>query len=244
MPFVPLRLVLLGVVVIEHHISFTPPAKATNDDQVHGSTAEWLWMLMLKILNLIMWMIFTIEATVVLAPHVINPSSTLSHVLHELCLSPSSENFSDISPLFLVGVSLSTLGTSLRIACFRSLGPLFTFTHTTRASHQLVSTGSYAIVRHPGYTAAVILRIGLLFCLFTRGGWLLGCLMPAFSDGGGGSGLLGRVVQRMLVVWSVVEAFAMILRARREDDSLHRRFGTKWEEYARRVPYRFIPCVI
>ena len=43
-------------------------------------------------------------------------------------------------------------GGLLRLHCYRTLGRFFTFDVSIHEGHQLVTTGSYSIVRHPSYT--------------------------------------------------------------------------------------------
>ena len=50
----------------------------------------------------------------------------------------------------------------------------------------------------------------------------------------------------MVSLWSVKCLFVFrgtCLRLKAEDDVLRATFGAKWEEYARKVPYRMIPFV-
>ncbi len=81
---------------------------------------------------------------------------------------------------------------------------------------RLVTSGPYSKVRHPGYSGLVLIYFGF-----------------ALSFG---------------VVWMLVPAviFTVLtyLTAIKEEELLRQRFRKEYEEYARRVPWRFIPKVI
>jgi protein-S-isoprenylcysteine O-methyltransferase Ste14 len=59
-------------------------------------------------------------------------------------------------------------GSLLRRHCFRVLGKSFTGDVRASADQQVVSSGAYSILRHPSYTAAIILNSGLALAL---GSW-------------------------------------------------------------------------
>lgn len=42
------------------------------------------------------------------------------------------------------------------------MGSMFTFEMSIRKNHELVTSGPYAIVRHPGYTSVMLVVIGML----------------------------------------------------------------------------------
>ena len=71
-------------------------------------------------------------------------------------------------PVFVFGVALMIGGSLLRRHCFRMLGESFTGDVRARAEQQVVSRGAYSILRHPSYTAAIILNSGLALAL---GSW-------------------------------------------------------------------------
>jgi protein-S-isoprenylcysteine O-methyltransferase Ste14 len=66
------------------------------------------------------------------------------------------------SSLFLLGTFLTGLGGYIRYSCYRELGRLFTFEMSIRKDHKLVTSGPYSIVRHPGYTGAVLTVVGII----------------------------------------------------------------------------------
>lgn len=72
-------------------------------------------------------------------------------------------------PLFAVGVSLVLFGSLLRRYCFRTLGQYFTGDVRARADQPVIDTGPYTLVRHPSYTAGMMMFTGIGLAL---GSWL------------------------------------------------------------------------
>lgn len=70
--------------------------------------------------------------------------------------------------VFLLGVALLVVGSLLRRHCFRMLGASFTGDVRASAGQEVVTRGAYAIVRHPSYTAAIIMNLGMGIAL---GSW-------------------------------------------------------------------------
>jgi protein-S-isoprenylcysteine O-methyltransferase Ste14 len=71
-------------------------------------------------------------------------------------------------PLFAVGVLLMILGSLLRRYCWRTLGESFTGDVSVRPDQQIISSGPYRLVRHPSYTAGMLMYIGIGLAL---GSW-------------------------------------------------------------------------
>jgi protein-S-isoprenylcysteine O-methyltransferase Ste14 len=71
-------------------------------------------------------------------------------------------------PLFVVGLLLIVLGSLLRRYCWRTLGEYFTGDVKARADQPVITSGPYRWVRHPSYTAGMIMFIGIGLAL---GNW-------------------------------------------------------------------------
>jgi protein-S-isoprenylcysteine O-methyltransferase Ste14 len=82
----------------------------------------------------------------------------------------------------------------------------------TDRNHQVVDTGPYRVVRHPGYVAAVLMTVGAALTLRS---WL--ALLP-------GS----------------LACLSLVIRTSLEDRTLQREL-VGYADYARRVPYRLFP---
>ncbi|KAI0030456.1 hypothetical protein K488DRAFT_54225 [Vararia minispora EC-137] len=166
------------------------------------------------------------------APH----SSTGRTILDILCGERDARAPVRVSPIFLVGVLLSAAGTSLRMLSFNELGRLFTFDIALRDKHQLVTSGPYAIVRHPAAVGYTLLWAGLSACLFARGSW-----WAEVGIGKSAGGKVVRTVWALLVVQSVLVGCGTM--AWKEERMLRRAFGKEYADYVRRTPKMFVPGI-
>jgi protein-S-isoprenylcysteine O-methyltransferase Ste14 len=74
-----------------------------------------------------------------------------------------------LAPLvFGIGVATIIAGSLLRRHCFRLLGASFTGDVRARPDQPIVTTGAYALLRHPSYTAGILLNVGMGLAL---GSW-------------------------------------------------------------------------
>ena len=126
---------------------------------------------------------------------------------------------------------------------------MFTFAHTTRENHVLVTWGPYSYARHVGYSAIVLVFLGSIGMLWLNDGWLIECTT---SNAGNDSllgvpgiiGLLGHSLVTLYSAWTLSVMIALIRRAPREDATLKARFGEQWEAYRKIVPWSFVPYVL
>lgn len=84
---------------------------------------------------------------------------------------------------FFVGLLSLVSGSLLRRHCFRVLGTFFTGAVTIQADHRVIESGAYRWVRHPSYSAALLIILGIALSL---GNWLsvvvaLFVAFPAYS---------------------------------------------------------------
>ncbi len=113
------------------------------------------------------------------------------------------------------GLAVMVLGLSLRIWSMRVLGASYTRTLRLRHGHELVSSGPYRLLRHPGYAGALLM-------------WL-------------GAGVAtANVVVALVVVGAQVAAYTPRVAA--EEDMLTTEFGDRYREYARHT-WRLIPFI-
>ncbi|KAJ7347193.1 hypothetical protein DFH08DRAFT_867550 [Mycena albidolilacea] len=139
----------------------------------------------------------------------------------------------EFTRLFLFGAALSLAGTALRVHCYAVLRKFFTFQLSIRADHHLITTGPYAVVRHPSYTGALLAGTGAVFCTLAPGGWVVECM-----------GVLGpRGLAALWTVGFTIAGIGLRTRMRKEDGMLKERFGKEWEAWAVRVPYWIVPGV-
>ena len=140
-----------------------------------------------------------------------------------------------MTPRFVAGALLLVAGALLRLWTYRALGALFTFEVSLKDKHTLVTSGPYAFVRHPSYTAIWTCVFGAHLAYYGPDEYLRAC------------GAMDTGVRWLAYVWQAVALFDCVSVWRRgavEDGVLKGRFGAAWEEYRRKVPYRFVPYVM
>jgi protein-S-isoprenylcysteine O-methyltransferase Ste14 len=144
-------------------------------------------------------------------------------------LSPSIFTWSGTSIAAILSIGI---GSAVRLAAYGGLGRNFTF--RIAAPDQLVTTGVYQFVQHPGYTGMHLATYG------TGALWLR-------WDGPMACWLSGGVVERLngwglyvYAAWVAFGLFVMRLRLRDEETMLKEKFGKEWEVWHARTK-RFIP---
>lgn len=164
------------------------------------------------------------------------PSVLSSEVLSRLVLPDHQLPSTHLDRFFLAGTVLVAIGGLGRLWCFRALGRHFTYTLAVRKDHALVTTGPYAIVRHPSYLSATLGMLGMILVVASPGsfvqrcGWLNGQTF--------GTVVAGAWAVQNVLVWVFFGA-----RCRREDAFLRECFREEWDKYSRRVRHRMIPGV-
>ncbi|KAF8481465.1 hypothetical protein JB92DRAFT_3037872 [Gautieria morchelliformis] len=164
-------------------------------------------------------------------------SSPASQALAAICANPLPplSTISTLSPMFTLALGMLYTGALIRLWCFKALGTLFTYQITIRPDHKLITSGPYAIVRHPSYTGMVLLLTGMALAVLGPHGYVHEC------------GLLSTPVRWVFLGWVMGMGYAMISllgRGSFEDAALKNEFGVSWETYRRSVPCRFIPGVV
>ncbi len=129
-------------------------------------------------------------------------------------LFPQLFTSSSSSPLcVIIGIGMIIIGETLRKAAWFTARASFThlIQHERRSKHQLVTTGIYSIVRHPGYLGWMIWAVGTQVLLSN-----ILCSI-AFS----------------VVIWRFFHERIPI-----EEIYLLRMFGNDYRQYRKRVPTR------
>jgi protein-S-isoprenylcysteine O-methyltransferase Ste14 len=79
------------------------------------------------------------------------------------------------------GLVVLWCGVALRLWCFRTLGHYFTFTVRTSETQPVIESGPYRVLRHPSYSATLLVLVGL--GTFFANGWGIPVLL-AIAFGG------------------------------------------------------------
>ena len=118
-------------------------------------------------------------------------------------------------PLLVVGLVLAWAGFALRLAAKRALGRFFVGAIVIQDQHQVVTTGPYAMIRHPGYAGSILSLFGLG---------------------------LATADALALAVFAVVPVWGFVSTILAEEKALVRHLGRPYDDYCRRTP-RLIPNV-
>jgi len=112
------------------------------------------------------------------------------------------------------GAGVAAVGVVLAGAAARAIGSNVTRTVVTRNDHQLVTSGPYRYIRHPLYTAGLLLFVGL--------------------------GLLAANI--VILVLGVLAIVLVTLRLPQEEHHLIERFGDDYRDYMRATG-RYLPRI-
>ncbi|KAI0070242.1 hypothetical protein K474DRAFT_1680297 [Panus rudis PR-1116 ss-1] len=151
--------------------------------------------------------------------------------------SPCSDltNKVHLTPLSLAAFVLGFVGFYLRTESFSELGRQFTFELSMQQKHKLVTTGPYAIVRHPGYAGSLINFPGVAILFFGPGSLWAECDLWQTTVG-----------KTLGYTWFGL--FAIILplfvwRVPKEDAALREEFKDEWKAWAQKTRYKLLPGI-
>ncbi|THU97055.1 hypothetical protein K435DRAFT_663343 [Dendrothele bispora CBS 962.96] len=140
-----------------------------------------------------------------------------------------------IPPTFYFGLLCITIAASIRYYCYKAMGKHFTYEVTMLKDHHLVTTGPYSIVRHPSYTAMLILSLGICVLCASGGSWMRESKFLHTVPGELITAAWFLLYSRLIV--------SLFLRVETEDELLRRQFGNEWNEWERRVPWKLVPGI-
>jgi protein-S-isoprenylcysteine O-methyltransferase Ste14 len=120
-------------------------------------------------------------------------------------------------PAYVAGIALLVAGSLLRRHCFRMLGAHFTGAVQVTADQPVVERGAYRWVRHPSYSAGVLMFAGIGLAL---GNWASAAVLVAAT--------IALYAYRVAV----------------EERALGATLGERYAAYRSRTRYRFIPFVL
>ncbi|KAI0086921.1 ICMT-domain-containing protein [Irpex rosettiformis] len=220
--------------------STTPPNKpaAASEKLKYGSTTPDFMSTMTarriaKSTVSLMWVYSLVESAVIIAHN--HPTPYTRKILSLLVRKEYSAANVRITPLFLAGCALLFSGCALRVACYRELGRFFTWDLSIKPDQKLITTGPYSVVRHPAYTGNCLIALGLVLAQVSGGSW--------FTECGGYGSPWTRAFAAVWLGWHLSKPYLLGKRVTVEDEVLRREFGERWDEYAKRTPYRLFPFV-
>lgn len=118
--------------------------------------------------------------------------------------------------LFWIGIAILVAGSLLRRHCFKILGEYFTYDVRVREEQPVIERGAYRWVRHPSYTAGILMFLGMGLAF---GNW----------------------ISLAILLTTIFAVYAY--RVRIEERALLASMGDRYAQYVRRTR-RFVPFVI
>ncbi len=111
--------------------------------------------------------------------------------------------------LYLAGIAVLVAGSLLRRHCWRQLGASFTGDVRARPDQVIVTTGAYALLRHPSYTAGILMNAGIGLALGSWGstGLLVAASLAAY--------LYRMSVEERVLLATIGEPYREFMRTRR-----------------------------
>ena len=82
---------------------------------------------------------------------------------------------------FLAGLVTLVAGSLLRRHCWRVLGSFFTGVVAIQADHRVVDSGAYRWVRHPSYSAALLMTLGIALAFDNWVGVVVSLVLAFFA---------------------------------------------------------------
>ncbi|KAH7913602.1 hypothetical protein BJ138DRAFT_581287 [Hygrophoropsis aurantiaca] len=148
------------------------------------------------------------------------PSAASSQILSVLLPSGWLQT-PTVSRYLLTGVLASLIGAASRVWCYRTLGRHFTYQLSILKGHRLMTGGPYAIVRHPSYTAGLLVFGGLTLVHLAPGSFTRSC--------GWLETILGKTLFSAWISNILLSIWMICIRTKKEDSMLKGQFGVEWE---------------
>ncbi|KAH7096770.1 hypothetical protein BKA62DRAFT_488822 [Auriculariales sp. MPI-PUGE-AT-0066] len=146
----------------------------------------------------------------------------------ELSLASATNNWM-MTPRLLAGGLLGIAGGILRQKCYAMLGARFTFNISShnRSNLPLITTGPYALVRHPSYTAAMVTLCSFWMAFFDRR-TCLGNLAAGWGT-------------TYIAPLALIVPTLFVRRTLAEEAILQEEFQYEWLAYAKQTRWRLVP---
>lgn len=136
-----------------------------------------------------------------------------------------------------IGTAVMIAGGAFRVWSQRTLGQLFTWEVSIRPSHVLVTGGPYSIVRHPAYAGGILIVLGQLLFGFSGNTFFRECVAHAYPTP-------FLIINTLMWLYIAAGITTTVKRASKEDAMLKKEFGSQWDEWAKKTPYKFVPGII
>ncbi|KAH9895822.1 ICMT-domain-containing protein [Cubamyces lactineus] len=211
-----------------------PPIEEQNRFPNRDSLSKTMPM-QIRVATAIKWILCGVplaESIVIIAQHLPKSAAT-GWVLYLLLPTPGTSF--RLTPLSAAACVLGIVGGSLRIWCYHTLGRFFTWELSVQREHKLITSGPYALVRHPSYTGTIMRSIGTLLMVLSDGSYVM--------EAGWLHSVWGKAAVCGVVGYMTFISCSLVRRIPREDAMLEKEFGPQWREWRQRTQYRLVPFV-
>ncbi|KAG1800437.1 uncharacterized protein HD556DRAFT_1036892 [Suillus plorans] len=222
---------------IAQQVAFTPPNIASGEETIPQTFNERVLTRVMAYgfptMKALYWILSFTEVVIIAS----QTADSFKSVIQAIAQHAAGHGIRDtpITFPFILGTTLTVAGGLGRWWCYRTLGRFFTFELSVRKGQHIVTTGPYAVIRHPAYTAGITQLIGMVMLHGSPTSWLRH------------SGVLDIPGLKLAVMsWLVGVTFLAIgsvLRVSEEDEALKSAFGDEWARWAKVVRYRLIPGI-
>jgi protein-S-isoprenylcysteine O-methyltransferase Ste14 len=150
---------------------------------------------------------------------------------------------------WVLGMLILLAGGTFRLSAFRTLGRHFTFDLAVLKDHKLITSGPYAIVRHPSYTGLVGMMWGTTITIGSRGSWTREILWETLMQGSTISHATpswlpwAQTFGALMIIGQAVVLTGIATRTRTEDEMLRKEFGKQWTDWARVTKWKLFPGI-
>ncbi|KZT00194.1 uncharacterized protein LAESUDRAFT_732525 [Laetiporus sulphureus 93-53] len=239
-----LKVLFLLAAALSNHVAFTtssspPPSEDGNAKHVTHIDRISLSMVrrLFEMNKFIGWCAAACEIILIIAAEY--PSTTFGKFVstHPETMTTSSGKLA-INQVFLIGFALSILGVCIRMECLHVYCRHFMseVTIRTNGKHRLCKNGPYAVVRHPSYVGLCMNITGLVFWLGSAGSLVMESKL--FESA------VGRTLACLFPAGQMLAVGVLLRKALKEEELFSADFPEEWEEWAKRIPDRFIPGLI
>ncbi|KAF8891930.1 hypothetical protein CPB84DRAFT_1631368, partial [Gymnopilus junonius] len=134
---------------------------------------------------------------------------------------------------YLIAWAFVVVAALIRRECYHVLRHMFTFQIVIQQEHRLVSTGPYSVVRHPGYSAFLLLNSGIIMTHIRN-------VKPPFQVITL-TMTLTHFYNVLFIITSLLGFYSLTKRADLEEELLQQEFGDEWVAYKNEVQWKFVP---
>jgi protein-S-isoprenylcysteine O-methyltransferase Ste14 len=146
------------------------------------------------------------------------------------------------SPLWTLGLTITLCGGLLRIRAIKDLGRFFTMEPDIAGDHNLITTGSFSIVRQPGYAGLILAMIGMDLIFISPGTWTRNILWTELCASSSWSPYI-RALFLMNIAGQTLTTSAIIWSTLDEERVLQAKFGNEFKRFVVQTPWRLLPGV-